>query len=215
MTTETLHKRYRSVFLGDVHLGSPHSQADKLLSFLENANFDLLCIVGDLFDDLGIALPELHQKVVQFVLKLLQDGTKVIYVPGNHDALFRGFIGDYGNLTITNHYVHSTVDGTTIAVIHGDQFDIFKSTRTLHLIDRLLPTPFWELLRRLFTRLMDRHINAFERKILEAFVEFDKVLCGHIHQPLIRGNYINVGDFIKNCTVVVEHEDGYLELVYT
>lgn len=204
----------RALFLSDLHLGSPHSQASKLLAFIQKLDFEILYLVGDVFDSPGIALPGDHLAVLLLVLARLRTGVKTVYIPGNHDAVFRDLCGDYGNLTIVRGFVHVTAAGKTIAITHGDEFDWWATTGSFtHLVDRWLPIPFWEILRRVLTRLISSHVDAFQRRAVTAFPDYDSVLVGHVHTPAMDGAYLNTGDWIKHCSAVLEHLDGRLELI--
>lgn len=206
--------KLRAVFISDVHLGSPHAQVGRLLAFLKLYEFDLLCLVGDTFDSLGVVLPVEHTQIVTYILELIHSGVKVIFIPGNHDHQFGKVVGDYKGMLVEPCYVHITAAGRTILVSHGDQWDWLASGPLMHAIDRKLPLPFWEYIRKYLPRTMARHLKSFEKRALAARAGHDSVLCGHSHMPAIRGNYLNTGDWVKHCSAIVEHEDGEMELVY-
>jgi UDP-2,3-diacylglucosamine pyrophosphatase LpxH len=205
---------YRTLFISDVHLGSPHAKVDRLYDFLLGCKFEQLYLVGDIFDSLSMVLPVQHRVIWQIILNLLRRGVKVILIPGNHDAELRSLFGLYQDLTILPEAVHITLQGYTIRVVHGDAWDRIGSWAWLHAIDRKLPIPFWELIRRNACRLMVRHIQKFEKKAVASRRGYDKILCGHVHQPAIKGCYLNAGDWVTHCSAIVEHLDGTLELVY-
>jgi UDP-2,3-diacylglucosamine pyrophosphatase LpxH len=210
----TTGKSYRTLFIGDLHLGSPHSQAERLLPFIRGIHFERLVLVGDIFDDFGVDLPKAHYDVVRFLLRRLHDGVSVVFVPGNHDRLLRHFCGHYGNLRVVRNYVHITANSKRLFVLHGDEVDTWNTSRLMHWVDRVLPIPFWELLHWIAMPIMRRQLRSFERRICKAFLlDVNLVLCGHVHAPALRGNYANVGDWVKHCSAIVEHWDGTLELV--
>ena len=214
MITERRYCKYRTVFISDVHLGSPHSQAGRLLAFLEGAEFETLVLVGDIFDAPGMELPHEHKRVLAHILERMTLGAQIIFVPGNHDRVFRDIVGEYGHMHVMRNYTHCTKDSTHILVVHGDEWDSVGSFSLMHLVDRALPIPFWEVIRKLFHGFMRRHIAAFEARALRARDSQDKILCGHVHFPAIKGEYLNTGDWVQHCSAIVEHEDGHLELVY-
>jgi UDP-2,3-diacylglucosamine pyrophosphatase LpxH len=214
MTTEHRCCKYRTVFLSDLHLGSPHSKVGRLLSFLERIEFETLVLVGDLFDAPGMVLPDRHKVVLAHILERLTSGGKIIFVPGNHDRVFRDIIGEYGRMHVVNNYVHTTASGKTIFVTHGDEWDSVGSLAVMHLIDRKLPFPYWEIIRKFLQGFMRRHIATFERRALNDRLDNDMILCGHVHFPAFKENYLNCGDWVKHCSAIVEHLDGRLELVY-
>ena len=87
--------RLRSVFVSDVHLGSRDCRARELLKFLESIEADFLFLVGDIVDFLSLRRsfywPETHNEVLRAILAMAKEGTRVIYVPGNHDDNIREF----------------------------------------------------------------------------------------------------------------------------
>jgi UDP-2,3-diacylglucosamine pyrophosphatase LpxH len=206
--------KYRTVFISDIHLGSPHCQAERLIAFLEQTWFDTLVLAGDVFDAPGMKLPEQHKVVLALILERMTRGVQIIFVPGNHDRMFRDICGSYGNMHIMHSYVHCTKDTTLLMVKHGDEWDRVGSVWLLHMIDRNLPFAFWEVIRNLFHGFMRRHIAVFTEKALRAREGQDKILCGHVHFPEIKGDYLNAGDWVKHCSAIVEHMDGRLEMIY-
>src|SRR5688572_28401236 len=120
--------RLRTVFISDVHLGTRGCRADLLLGFLRSVHVDTLFLVGDIVDVWSLRKtlywPQAHNNVIRTVLGMAKHGTRVIYVPGNHDEVFRELSGSvFGNLEIHGEYVHRTADGRTLLVLHGDEFD--------------------------------------------------------------------------------------------
>ena len=81
--------------------------------------------------------------------------------------------------------------------------------------------PYWSLSAFVKSNLATAsdYITAFEEAIASEARKrfFDGVVCGHIHQPRIRDIggvlYCNDGDWVENCTALVEHIDGRLEIV--
>ena len=108
--------RLRSVFVSDVHLGSKGCRADALLEFLKSIEVDYLFLVGDIVDLWAMRKnfywPQEHNNVLRTVLGKAKGGTRVIYIPGNHDEELREFCGTvFGNLEIHREFVHRTADG--------------------------------------------------------------------------------------------------------
>jgi UDP-2,3-diacylglucosamine pyrophosphatase LpxH len=51
-------------------------------------------------------------------------GTEVVYIPGNHDEMFRAWLGlEVAGVRLQREAVHRTADGRRLLVIHGDEFD--------------------------------------------------------------------------------------------
>lgn len=206
--------RYRSVFISDAHLGSPHSKAARLLAFLRGIEFDRLFLVGDILDAPGMALPEPHRAVLEHILNRAGSGVELTFIPGNHDKAFRNILGTYANMVIVRDYVHILASGKTIFITHGDEWDWIDSGPIMHTIDRKLPLPFWEIAIKLLLGFMSRHIAKFEARAIGARAGHDYILCGHVHFPALKENYLNPGDWVKHCSAIVEHSDGRLELIY-
>ncbi len=120
--------RLRTVFISDVHLGFKGCSADLLLDFLHHVEMDYLFLVGDIVDVWSMKKtmfwPQAHNNVLRTILGKAKRGTKVIFVPGNHDEVFREFDGAvFGNLEIHREYVHEDANGRKMLVLHGDEFD--------------------------------------------------------------------------------------------
>src|ERR1700689_2928320 len=120
--------RLRSVFISDIHLGFKGCSAELLLDFLHCVEMEYLFLVGDIIDvwsmKKSMFWPQAHNNVVRTILGKAKRGTKVIFVPGNHDEVFREFDGAvFGNLEIHKDYIHVGADGRRMLVLHGDEFD--------------------------------------------------------------------------------------------
>jgi len=122
-------KKYRSIFISDVHLGFKHCNAEKLLHFLKTTEAEKYYLIGDIID--GWAMkgkfywPQEHNNVVQYFLKISKKDTPVIYVTGNHDEFLRTYSGTVlGNIQVVDEAIHEGPMGRRYLVIHGDQFDM-------------------------------------------------------------------------------------------
>ena len=120
--------KLRTVFISDIHLGFKGCSAELLLDFLHHVEMDTLFLVGDIIDvwsmKKSMFWPQSHNNVVRTILGKAKRGTKVIFVPGNHDEVFREFDGAvFGNLEIHREYIHQGADGRRMLVLHGDEFD--------------------------------------------------------------------------------------------
>ena len=236
--------RLRSVFVSDVHLGSRDCRATELLTFLESIEADYLFLVGDIVDFWSLRRsfywPEAHNEVLRAILAMAKEGTKVIYVPGNHDDNIREFCGSlFGNVSIRRRYVHSTADGREFLVLHGDEFDsavkcsrwlarfgatayelMMHVNRGVNLCRRACGLSHWSLAAYLKLRLANavRYVEAFEHAAAQAALSrhLDGVVCGHIHRPGLRQIdgvlYCNDGDWVESCTALVELPNGELSI---
>jgi len=118
---------YRSIFLSDVHLGTPNSQSTALLQFLEEHRAEYLYLVGDIVDGWALSQTwfweEQQNELVQMLLTRAEEA-RVIYIPGNRDAFVRAYDGlDFGGIRIRAQVLHTLADGRQFLVLHGDEFD--------------------------------------------------------------------------------------------
>lgn len=234
--------RYRAVFLSDVHLGSPRSQAELLLDFLGRVHADYLYLVGDIVDD-GHSprherWPPTHRAVLDAVVRKAREGTRVHYVPGNHDgAAVAAWGWSEDELVISSEIEHHTADGRRLLVVHGDGFDeVVQRRRWIGRVGDALARAMEHLCAalervagrrdaRLGLTLKERckrwlgYTARFERLALDAARgrRLDGIICGHVHSAASRTigglYYGNGGDWVGSGTALVEHEDGRLELV--
>jgi UDP-2,3-diacylglucosamine pyrophosphatase LpxH len=237
--------RYRSVFISDFHLGTKGSKAHLLLDFIRATDADYLYLVGDIFDGWQLKKnwfwPQAHSDVIQKLLRKARKGTKVFYIPGNHDEFARQYLGNnVGGIEVLNELVHTTADGKRLLVLHGDQFDgVVKFNRWAAVlgshayefsmwlnhyynkIRRAMGLPYWSLSNYLKQRVKNAvaYIGEFEKAVAQEARQrhCDGILCGHIHKAEMRTiegvQYLNSGDWVESCTAIVEHADGRLELV--
>jgi UDP-2,3-diacylglucosamine pyrophosphatase LpxH len=238
--------RYRSVWISDVHLGFPGCNADYLLDFLHSTQCEYLYLVGDIIDvwfmGKRVYWPQSHNNVIRAILGKAKHGTRVIYVPGNHDEVFRDYDGmTFGNVLIKNEALHITADGRRFLVTHGDEFDaVVRCSRTLaflgtRLYDKLLRINglvnmlrrrfgfgHWSLARFLKFKVKNavQYISNFETAVAYEVSkrDLDGMICGHIHHaemaPINGILYCNTGDWVESCTALVERYDGSMELLH-
>lgn len=238
--------RFRTVWLSDIHLGYSHCKADFLLEFLAHVHCDTLYLVGDIIDLWSLRSqfhwPREHSAVLRNLHARSREGTRVVYVPGNHDELLRDLVGiSLGGIPCEVRAEHATADGRRLLVTHGDEFEAFircgaltrllgdASYTFLLRLNRLYNhlrarqgKPYWSLATYLKNRIGNarKAIECFEQAAIEHARSsgYDGVVCGHIHQPRIREesgiSYCNDGDWVENCTALVERHDGRLELLH-
>ena len=208
--------RVRSIFLSDIHLGTPACQADALLDFLKAYDTEQLFLIGDIVDfwairRRGVYWSTEQNTVVQKVLKRARHDVRVIFIPGNHDEALREHVGtSFGNIRVEREYLHTAADGRRYLLIHGDEFDqvtkyhrwlailgdhaydlLVRLNRWLSWLRRRLKVPgYWSLSgyakRRVKTAVS--FIFDFEDSVLRHVRErdVDGVICGHIHCAAIR-----------------------------
>ncbi|MGH8265392.1 MAG: UDP-2,3-diacylglucosamine diphosphatase [Steroidobacteraceae bacterium] len=244
MSNRTLH-HFRSVFISDVHLGFRGATAAPLLQFLNSAHIERLFLLGDIVDlesmRRSLYWPRQHNEVLSRILRLAASGTRVVYVPGNHDADLRAYAGGtFGGVQVEREHEHRTFDGRRLWLIHGDAFDgVVKCSPALawlgtKVYDLLLAAnPLVNGLRRFFG-CKPASLAAFLKSRVPsamAYIErfecavayeagrrgFDGVVCGHIHRPMLRRIdgvlYCNDGDWVESCSMLVEDSRGALRLL--
>jgi len=211
--TLPVQKRYRSIWISDIHLGTRAAKPEPLLDFLAAHKADRYYLVGDIID--GWALqrswywPQSHNKVLQVLLSRAQEA-EVIYVPGNHDDAARQFPGlSLGGITIQRMVVHSTADGRRLLVLHGDEFDgvvrharwvskvggwayekLLTLSRHVNRVRRWLDMPYWSMAAAVKTKTKRavQYIAEFERAVAKRAEQrgAEGIVCGHIHVPSLR-----------------------------
>ncbi len=238
-------RAHRTIFISDVHLGTRGCKAEFLADFLARNACATLYLVGDIVDGWQLKRrwfwPEAHSRVVHEILRKVDEGTRVVFVPGNHDEFLRPFCGrDYAGIAVLREAVHETADGKRLLVIHGDQFDgvinfarwlahlgswaydkALAANEVLHAVRRAIGLPYWSLSNWLKHAVKDacEYVCRFEEVVAHAAAArgLDGVVCGHIHQAQIRriGDvlYLNDGDWVESCTALVEDARGTLEIV--
>ena len=236
---------FRTIWISDVHLGTSGCQAKRLLEFLKATESDKLYLVGDIVDGWQLKRRwywhQTHNDVVQLVMKKAKKGTKVIFVPGNHDEVVRQFIGlNFGGIKIRDEHVHTTANGKRMLVLHGDRFDgviacakwlayvgdslytmILKFNQIFNVWRARVGLPYWSLSQYLKLKVKNAvsYITSFEDALAEEARKqnLDGVICGHIHKAEIRDIngilYCNDGDWVESLTALVEDEVGELHLV--
>lgn len=238
--------KFRSIWISDVHLGTPGCQAAALMDFLRHTESEYLYLVGDIIDGWQLRKRwywhQTHNDVVQKVLRKARKGTRVIYVPGNHDEVARQFDGlDFGGIQVRTEAIHVTADHRKMLVIHGDLFDAvvqgakwlahagdslyeitLKLNRVFNNTRARLGLPYWSLAQFLKLRVKNAvsYIGDFEQALAEEARkrDLDGVICGHIHKPEVRDiqgiAYGNSGDWVDSLSALVELESGELRVLY-
>lgn len=238
--------RVRTLWISDVHLGTRACKADYLLELLAHVECARLYLVGDIIDiwnmKSGWYWPPVHTRVVQEIMALAAAGTEVIYVPGNHDELFRDYVGSmFGGVQIVAQAVHQGADGRRFLIKHGDEFDaivkhsrwlavlgsevysfLLYSNRWVNYVRRKLGFPYWSLAAYLKHKVKNavNYIGRFERVLAQEARRrrVDGVICGHIHKATIERVdgvlYCNDGDWVESCTALVERDDGSLAVLH-
>lgn len=206
--------RYRTVWISDVHLGTRGCNAELLIDFLDHVDSETMYLVGDIIDGWRLKKkfywPAAHNDIVWRIMKRARRGTRVVYIPGNHDEMFRQFTGlNFGGIEIRRAAFHDTADGRRLMVLHGDEFDAvmlshrwlaFVGDHAYHLMMRLnlvvnavrrgLGLPYWSLSKAAKHKVKNaaQFIGRYEEVVARAAGErgVDGVVCGHIHTAEFR-----------------------------
>ena len=234
---------FRTVFISDIHLGSADCQAGYLLDFLRATQCETLYLVGDIIDLIAMRRrthwPQSHTAVVKELVRKARAGTRVVYIPGNHDAELRALSGSrWAGIGIRRSAVHRLDDGRRFLIAHGDEFDdriplrpilraagdlghalLLRLNRDCNRARRRLGLRYWPLAVKLKERFGQRYARAFELAVMREVKRrgFDGYVGGHLHVAGIRRKgrvlYCNDGDWVEHCTALVEHPGGWLSLM--
>ena len=237
---------YRAIFISDLHLGTPGCQAEALLSFLKHNSSDFLYLIGDIVDGWQLKRrwhwPQAHNDVIQKLLRRARKGTRVVYVPGNHDEFARQVVNhQFGGVELLEEAEHTLADGRRLWLTHGDYFDAvvqyakwlahvgdnlyeltLRLNRYVAKIRSYLGLPYWSLSAYLKHKVKSalNYVTAFEDALAQEAKRrgFQGVVCGHIHRAQIREIdgvlYCNDGDWVESRSAMIENFDGSLELLF-
>ncbi len=202
-------RKFRTIWISDVHLGTRGCNSAMLIDFLDNVDSETLYLVGDIIDGWRLKKkfywPAAHNDIVWRIMKRAKRGTRVVYIPGNHDEMFRQFTGlNFGGVEIRRAAFHDTADGRRLMVLHGDEFDTimlahrwlaFVGDAAYHLLmglnnwvnaaRRWVGRPYWSLSKMAKHKVKNavEFISHYEEVVARAAGErgVDGVVCGHIH----------------------------------
>lgn len=218
--------------ISDVHLGTYGCHAKELLNYLKSIKPAVLVLNGDFVDIWQFNkryFPKEHVQVIQRVMKMAGNGTKVYYVTGNHDDALRRF-SDFsmGNIHLRDKLVLQ-LNGQKHWIFHGDVFDLFiqysplisrlggkgydwliRINRLINEVRARIGKPRMSFAGRVKNRVKEavKFISDFEETAIRLAGEqgYDYVICGHIHKPQVRTSgsvcYMNSGDWVENLTAL-------------
>ncbi|CAN5218295.1 UDP-2,3-diacylglucosamine diphosphatase [soil metagenome] len=245
MTSIAAPQQFRTLFLSDLHLGTRGCQVRPLLNFLRHHEAETIYLVGDIIDGWRLQSrwywPDAHNDVLRCLMNKARRGTRLVYLPGNHDEFARSYNGtESSSLEFTDNAIHEAADGKRYLVVHGDCFDpvqtkapwlaylgdhayafVLVVNTGLNRVGRRLGLPYWSLSNWLKMRVKSavNFIGHYEETVVAAAREHkvDGVICGHIHRAAVHDGfglkYVNCGDWVESCTAVVEHFDGRMEVI--
>ena len=208
--------KHRTLWISDVHLGSPGSKAKLLTDFLNRNDCEQLYLVGDIFDGWKMKAnfywtPD-HSRVIRAIISKARKGTKVYYLAGNHDDFMRQFIRSQlrlGKVRLANEVVHTTADGRRLLVLHGDSFDevvtgfpllahlgdaayesLMWATQRMNQLGERFGVPYWSLsaFAKTHVKAAVQYLSGFDEKVLCRCKRDDLhgVVCGHTHHAEAR-----------------------------
>jgi UDP-2,3-diacylglucosamine pyrophosphatase LpxH len=228
--------KWRTIIMSDLHLGSRQSQTTKILEFLKDNESDTLILNGDIID--GWALKNSGKwkadctKIFRKFMKRSEQGTKVVWLRGNHDDFLKPFVPfTLSNIEISRKYVHIGADGRSYFCFHGDVLDfvvmkvrwlaviggwsydfVIKINTIYNYVRRKLNLPYHSLANTIKQSVKGaiNFISDFEdnAKAMTFQKGYDVAVCGHIHHPKLEKDYMNSGDFCENATCLVEDFEG-------
>jgi UDP-2,3-diacylglucosamine pyrophosphatase LpxH len=215
--TEPVPKRFRALFISDVHLGTRGCQAGRLLDFLRHHEADTIYLVGDIVDGWRLRRswhwPQSHNDVVQKLLRKARKGATITYIAGNHDEFARQFQGvHFGGIEVVETDIHVAADGKRYLVVHGDMFDLvvtqarwlallgdkaydfaLTANRVFNGLRRVFGAPYWSLSKwaKMKVKNAVNFIGAFEKALATEAKRHDAdgVICGHIHTAALHDEF--------------------------
>jgi UDP-2,3-diacylglucosamine pyrophosphatase LpxH len=237
------------VVISDVHLGTYGCKARELLNYLRSIQPGMLILNGDIIDGWQFSknfFPPLHIQVIRELMRFITHGTRVVYITGNHDEMMRKYTDlQMGLFSLTDKLVLE-IDQKMTWVFHGDVFD--NTTQgSARLMAKLGSNGYGLLI--LFNRFVNALLGfigkekiSLSKKIMigvnkavakvndleqiASFIaiekKYDYVICGHIHQPLIRNveneygkvMYMNSGDWVEHMSALEYSNKNWLLFRY-
>lgn len=207
------------VIISDTHLGTYACHARELLNYLNSIEVKTLILNGDFIDIWRFRkqyFPKEHMQVIQRILKMAANGTRVYYITGNHDDALRRYTDfSSGNIHLRDKLVLQ-LSGKSYWIFHGDIFDVFSKyspfitklggrsydylillNRFINKIRTFLGWPRMSYSKKVKNRIKRavRFISDFENTAirLAARHEYDYVVCGHIHRPHMKTHETSEG----------------------
>lgn len=241
-SSSPLRRRFRTLFVSDLHMGARGCRAEAFLDFLRSVEAETIYLVGDILDiwhPRRVHWGQTHDAIWAELVARHKAGTRVVYLPGNHDAALRTSGKDrFGVFEMQDSLTHEGADGTRWLVLHGDQCDarIFRWHVMTRIGSRgdaaLRALDHW--LRRQLRSSAEKGIfewaisgvnalmllgNGYEKRLAAMAIAggHDGVICGHFHKPALHENngiaYANCGDWVDSQTALAETFEGSMQML--
>jgi UDP-2,3-diacylglucosamine pyrophosphatase LpxH len=229
VTAQPAIRKFRALFISDVHLGTRGCQADRFLDFLRWHDADTIYLIGDIVDGWqlrsGWYWPQAHNDVVQKLLRKARKGARIVYLPGNHDEFLRDYYGmHFGGIEVIESVIYDGADSKRYLILHGDLFDLvvtqarwlailgnhaydfaIVANRVFNAVRRRLGFPYWSLSKwaKLKVKNAVNYIGEYEKTLVAEAKKHGAqgVICGHIHHAAIHDDF---GISYLNCGDWVE-----------
>jgi UDP-2,3-diacylglucosamine pyrophosphatase LpxH len=223
-------KKIEALFLSDIHLGIKGSNTEGLLNILKQYNPKHLFLVGDIVDGWMLKRKfrwsQSHTNVIRKILSYSKNGTKVIYIPGNHDEFMRNYIGlTFGSVEIHNEYIWKDT-----FITHGDLYDGVVQLKWLGILGSVgydTAISIDRFLKKLgVKRSLSKYLKSKVKEAMKFITQYEmelvrqakknncsNVISGHIHYPedkVLDGiRYLNCGDWIENNSYITYNKGKY------
>jgi UDP-2,3-diacylglucosamine pyrophosphatase LpxH len=237
---------FRTVVLSDLHLGTKDAQARSLVDVLRGLKCDKLILNGDIIDLWSLKRKNhwgpAHTAVIRRFLKMAEkDGTRVVYLRGNHDDFIRHLIPiSLDRIELAEEHIHESADGRRYLCIHGDVFDTITAKMRWLAVIGDVSYQFLLNINRFYNRWrawrgkeyfsLSQAIKGKVKQAVSFISRFEEhiqtlarrrgcegVMCGHIHKAEDRlmgeVRYLNSGDWVESLTAIVEEMDGTIRVV--
>jgi UDP-2,3-diacylglucosamine pyrophosphatase LpxH len=220
-----------ALFISDLHLGTKHSNSENILKLLKLYTPEYIFLVGDIIDGWRMKnknnWKQSHTNILRKILSYSKEGTKVIYITGNHDD----FLREYDNLIFGNIEIHTEYIWNNIFITHGDLYDGIVKLKYLGIIGSIgydIAISFDKFIKKFGVR---RSLsNYLKRKVKEAMkfiTNFENelirqtkkrncntIICGHIHKPedkiIDNIRYLNCGDWIEHNSYIIYNNNKFI-----
>lgn len=220
-------------------MGAKTFNAPLLLDFLRKNESDVLYLVGDIIDGWKLTKrwfwPDIYNAVLEEIFRKKQQGTKIIYVTGNHDEALRYLrlhpqrrFWKNESFVMTNEMIHHAADGKKYIVTHGDQFDrkilqgdLSKISDRFYawISDRLhREGPYIQIKGKKKRFSLAKAVNTTGNWALNLLSNFENMACRHaknLHMDGIICGHTHVPSFKTVNKIIYANSGGWLRNLHT